>query len=133
MQLWDPSLPAVQGLQNLKADSTNAYQLDMSGSSCTQDVNCLLDQVVAGDTLQLTASNCSCGGGGCPVVTTVGETTLTINMTVADAFPLCTGASGFQYSGYFVTPAHDATPSIASAGLSGWRGNHERELHDLAV
>jgi hypothetical protein len=77
----------------------------------------LSDQVVAGDTLTLTG--CTCGGSGCPVATTVGSTSLTINMTVATAFGSCTAPQSFQYKGYFVKPAHDHTPTVGSGGYPG--------------
>lgn len=102
--------------QQFTWSSGTSTTLSLTGS-CTADVDCLGEQFVAGDTLTLTG--CSCGSGGCPVVTTVGRTSLTINMAVANAFGSCTAPQSFQYKGYFVKPAHDSTPLPDKRGYPG--------------
>jgi hypothetical protein len=105
------------GTQELTWTSGTSQTLNLNGT-CTANTNCLPDQIVAGDSLQL--SPCGCGTSGCPVVTTVAATSLTINMTVATAFSSsCTAPQSFEYEGYFVKPAHDHTPTVSSGGYPG--------------
>jgi hypothetical protein len=49
------------------------------------------------------------------------DSELNLNITVASAFSSsCTSSpQGFDYTGYFVTPAHDSTPAVSSGGYPG--------------
>jgi len=86
------------------------------GTACTIGTNCLTDQVVAGDMLQF--QGCTCSGAGCPVVTTVTSSTMTVNIPPPSA---CTAgeAQNFSYSGYFVNPKRDSTPQARAVGFPG--------------
>jgi hypothetical protein len=116
---------AQTGTGQLKPDTgVSAYTMQLN-SSCTIDVNCLTEQIVPGDSLSLDATSCTCGTGGCPVVTSVKtvsstDSELTLNMTVTSAFgSSCSYPQSFTYKGYFVTPAHDSTPTVGSGGWPG--------------
>ncbi len=105
------------------APGISSYAMKLA-VSCTINSNCLDDQIVPGDTLTL--SGCACSGSTCPpVVTSVTtnsstDSELTLNVPVATAFGTCANtAQNFQYAGYFVTPAHDTTPSPTKAGYPG--------------
>ena len=97
------------------ASTTLNYTLP-GGQACTTGANCLTDQVVPGDTLQF--PNCPCSGSGCPVVTSVTNASLTVNIPPPAA---CTAGApqSFSYAGYFVNPKHDTTPQARDVGFPG--------------
>jgi len=95
--------------------TTLTYTLP-GGGACTAGTNCLPDQVVPGDTLQF--HNCSCSGSGCPVVTTVTYSSMTVNIPPPSACAINT-AQNFSYFGYFVNPKRDYTPIAANVGFPG--------------
>ncbi len=94
-------------------------------ATCTIDQNCLTEQLVAGDALTLNGCSCQAGANCPPVVTAVStpsatDSRLTLNMPVATAFgSSCAYPQNFQYTGYFVTPAHNSTPLQGQVGYPG--------------
>ena len=122
LRLSDNSTPQ-SGKGQLTTDTSVSASTMMLSASCVMDENCLTEQLVVGDTLTL--DGCTCQGGNCPVVTSLitkstGDSELTLNMTVASAFgSSCSFPQSFQYTGYFVTPAHNATPYPAQGSYPG--------------
>jgi len=114
----------VSGTGSLTWTSGTSSTLTLS-ASCTPNQNCLGDQIVVGDTLALSGSSCACVGGTCPTVISVVDgdgsaSYLTINTTINAAYSSsCTSGQTFTYTGWFVTPAHDSTPTVDTGGFAG--------------
>lgn len=130
---YNERLTAIRLSDNSTAQTGNGQLTTVSGSttnlklaaSCTLDVDCLTEQVVAGDALTLSGCTCQAGSNCPPIISRVTtnsatDTEITLNMSVAAAFgSSCTFPQNFQYTGYFVLPAHDSTPSVSVAGYPG--------------
>ncbi len=97
------------------ASTTLNYTLP-GGESCTTGENCLNQQIIPGDTLQF--QNCPCSGSGCPVVTSVAASSLTVNTPPPAACAAGT-PQNFSYSGYFVNPSRYYVPQAPRAGFPG--------------
>jgi hypothetical protein len=103
----------------------------ISGSTLTAQIctgtapPCVLTNGYAGPATDA-AFNRRQGVSACPpVVTSVtthsaSDSEINLNMTVAAAFgSSCSFPQSFTFTGYFVVPAHDSTPTVASAGYPG--------------
>jgi len=86
------------------------------GNACTPGLNCLTEQVLAGDTLQF--KNCPCSGAECPVATSVAAASMTVNIPPPSACG-AGAAQDFSYSGYFVSPKSASTPDNIDVGFPG--------------
>ncbi len=97
------------------ASTTLNYTLP-GGNACTPGLNCLTEQVLAGDTLQF--KNCPCSGAECPVALSVAAGSMTVNIPPPSACA-AGAAQDFSYSGYFVSPKSASTPDNIDVGFPG--------------
>ena len=118
LKVSDNSTPQ-SGAGQLQPDGSLNNALDLA-AACTAGENCLPDQVIPGDALTLSGCACAAGAACPPVITSVSTSQIALNMTVATAFGTsCTYPQSFQYTGYFVTPAHDNSHLAPTAGYPG--------------